>query len=382
MEKNIFDYIFLGGGCASLSLSLQIKKKKINKPSFLILEERKSYKDDRTWCFWSNYKNADLQFVERSWNKWKFNISNNTHLHKSKYFKYYYIRSINFYRKALQNIELTKNIRINLNEKVIKVKKEDSFFLIISNKQTYKAKNVLDTRLNIKHFIEKPLLYQSFLGYEIKINNKQYDLAKVPFLMKNMRHENKMFIFEYILPLQGTTALIETTIFSTEKFTKDFIKHMLHKALKDMKITKYKKLREEYGIIPMGFIDQKVINLNKNYVFSGLAGGAARASSGYTFSNIQKWADSCSNSIKNDSRLIKYQKINRLEKFLDLFFMNLLNKYIIYSPHIFYGFAKSISSNTFARFMIGNCRVIDYLKVIIFMPKKFILIYLFKARNR
>ena len=53
MKAQSFDYIILGGGCAALSLASHIYDKNINSSSFLILEKRKKYTDDRSWCFWS-----------------------------------------------------------------------------------------------------------------------------------------------------------------------------------------------------------------------------------------------------------------------------------------------------------------------------------------
>ena len=56
MKHQSFDYIILGGGCSALSLAFQSFQIKIDKYSFLILEERKKYIDDRSWCFWLKKK--------------------------------------------------------------------------------------------------------------------------------------------------------------------------------------------------------------------------------------------------------------------------------------------------------------------------------------
>ena len=142
MTNRFFDYILIGGGCASLSLALKIIDKNIKDPKFLILEERKLYKDDRSWCYWSGKKNISNKIIEKSWDKWKFSLSNKTHSHKGIYFSYNYVRSITFYKKALKAINQTKNIKIHLNEKVIEAKKENSFYKITSNKQIYFTNNV------------------------------------------------------------------------------------------------------------------------------------------------------------------------------------------------------------------------------------------------
>ena len=47
MKYQQIDYIVLGGGCSALSLASQIIDNDINGYSFLILESRKKYTDDK-----------------------------------------------------------------------------------------------------------------------------------------------------------------------------------------------------------------------------------------------------------------------------------------------------------------------------------------------
>ena len=46
------DLIILGGGCAGLSLALNLAKQGSVCPNTLILEKREAYSNDRTWGFW------------------------------------------------------------------------------------------------------------------------------------------------------------------------------------------------------------------------------------------------------------------------------------------------------------------------------------------
>ena len=248
MKKKIYDYIFIGGGCASLSLAIKIKEKKIIDSSFLILEGRKVYVDDRSWCFWSNSKVYLNSLIEKSWDQWNFSYSANFHSHYSNTFRYNYLRSITFYKKALNTINSAKNINLNLNEKVLKVKKVKTYYEVTSNKKVYKAHNILDTRPNINNFQKSPLLYQSFLGYELSLQSNINAFSNGPHLMKNMRVKGNMFLFEYILPLKKNSVLIETTIFSVNKYSKAHIESLLNEAIHNMGITKYEKKREEFVV--------------------------------------------------------------------------------------------------------------------------------------
>ena len=161
-----------------------------------------------------------------------------------------------------------------------------------------------------------------------------------------------------------------------KKYSERYIKNLLHLALDKMGINKYKIKRQEYGIIPMGFLKNKKYNDNESYIYGGLSAGAGRPSSGFAFLNIQNWAENCSNNIQRKGKLAYFQEINTLENYLDSVFIKLIIKYIQYSPEIFYNFTKRMEADTFAKFMIGNCCLVDYFKVIMAMPKKFILFWI------
>ncbi len=46
------DLLILGGGCAGLSLASRLAEFGKDAPKVLIIEQRESYTNDRTWCFW------------------------------------------------------------------------------------------------------------------------------------------------------------------------------------------------------------------------------------------------------------------------------------------------------------------------------------------
>ena len=58
MKNKEIDYIILGGGCSALSFALELNNNNIYNYSFLIIESRARYEDDRSWCFWQNKENT------------------------------------------------------------------------------------------------------------------------------------------------------------------------------------------------------------------------------------------------------------------------------------------------------------------------------------
>ena len=118
----------------------------------------------------SRYRRAPLSNRNNTNNKTKVLTSNKN--------KYYYIKSINFYNSVLKNIKKASNVQLRLDEEVISIKTSLGLYNIKTNKNSYTAKNILDTRIRLDVFKKYPFMYQSFLGYEIEINKKKQNCFK------------------------------------------------------------------------------------------------------------------------------------------------------------------------------------------------------------
>ena len=94
MSKNkLIDFLILGGGCSSLSFINKVIDKKINKYSFVIIEKRKKYSDDKSWCFWHKGKHEYDSIIEKSWDSFSFGYRKKNNFLRSHSFKYNYIAS-------------------------------------------------------------------------------------------------------------------------------------------------------------------------------------------------------------------------------------------------------------------------------------------------
>ena len=379
MKCKKIDFIILGGGCSALSLAERIVSNRIKKYSFVILEKRKKYFDDRSWCFWEKNKNQFSKIIEKNWTHFSFSLLNKRNILTSKKYKYSYVRSINFYNFVLNKIYQAPNIELKLNENILKVNKLEDYYEIHTEKKVYFARYVLDTRPNLSNFLKKPFMYQSFLGYEMTFKSKALFKDNNAYLMHNMKSSNSNFYFEYILPLTKNKILLEITIFSKKKQSAQLLNKKLIKIVQQYKLTNQKIHRKEYGVIPMGFIDSKKINKNKNYFHTGASAGSVRPSSGYAFLRIQKWAEDCALSIKKTGNLVTYNDNNYILKKLDKIFLEVISNNTVYCPIIFYRFSKNILADTFIRFMNGNASYLDYIKVIYAMPKRIFLKCLLKS---
>ena len=57
----------LGGGCAGLSLGSALAERGV---VATILERRKSYVRDRTWCFWNVQPHRFDEAITHRWSRW------------------------------------------------------------------------------------------------------------------------------------------------------------------------------------------------------------------------------------------------------------------------------------------------------------------------
>ena len=379
MKKDkIDDFIILGGGCSGLSFINQIIEKEIKSYSFIVIEKKKKYSDDKSWCFWEkNNKKLD-KVTERSWDSFSFNLKGKTNFLKSPNYKYYYIRSIDFYKSIIDKISRSSHISLKLGETTKDIIKYKNYYKVITNKNIYFSKYILDTRPNLNVFKKKPFMYQSFVGYEIKTLEKTAFKKNNAYLMHNMQVNSDNFYFEYVLPLKTNYYLFELTTFSTKKVTFDVIEKKLKIALSVYLNNSYKVIRKECGLIPMGFVDKKLIKNYKNYYVSGSLAGAIRPSSGYAFMDIQKWANKSTDNLRNYGNLKIVNKSEYIKQYLDKVFLTAISNNIKMTPKIFYHFSKNIMPNTFIRFMLGKANIIDYIKVVYSMPKKVFLKCLIK----
>ena len=236
----------------------------------------------------------------------------------------------------------------------------------------------MDTRPNINIYEKNPFLYQCFVGYEIKSEEKINLKKSNAYLMHNMHTSKDKFYFEYILPIEKSTYLFELTTFTKKDLPLKIIEKELRIVLSKYFNKPYQIIRKEYGKIPMGFVNNKMIKNKKNYFVSGSLAGSIRPSSGYAFVDIQKWSERAANNLKIKGNIETLEKREVIKNFLDKIFLKVISSDISKAPQIFYYFSKNISPTTFIKFMLGEANLLEYLRVIYAMPKRIFLKCLIK----
>ena len=89
--------------------------------------------------------------------------------------------------------------------------------------------------------------------------------------------------FMYVLPFSETEGLVEYTLFSADTLAEQEYENAIKKYIEEtLRCTEYEIVEKEKGNIPMSCYDFSAKNGN-SLLHIGIAGGWAKASTGYTF---------------------------------------------------------------------------------------------------
>lgn len=280
-----YDYIILGGGCAGLSLAFYMKKKGISGKKVLILEAEKKERNDRSWCFWSDQESDYGFLLNKSWDRLSFGSEHFSYTEQLKNLSYHYIRGSEFYQ-VIKDYILDDSMFEYCQESVTKVSTQKNEVWVQTTHNTYIASWAFNSiPPNPPKTQQDIWLKQHFIGYFLETPEAVFDPTEVSFMDFSTDFPNA---FMYVLPFSPTRALVEFTVFSEEIWDEHIYKDQIAKYLREkFQTTSFNIQEMEKGVIPMTSFQfpkrdsERVINI-------GTRGGMTKATTGYTFLNIQK----------------------------------------------------------------------------------------------
>jgi lycopene beta-cyclase len=289
------DYLIVGGGCAGLSLAVRMAQNSFfSDKKIIIIEENKKETDDRTWCFWERKANFFEKIVSKRWSNVFFYSQFFSKKLKLSPYEYKMIRGIDFYDYCKNTIAQSPNIQW-INEKVDRVGEDEKSPFAMVNGDKIKAKYIFNSiRFEEPDYTQSHNLLQHFKGVFIE-TKKPYFNPKEATLMDFRIAQHGEVRFFYVLPMSETKALIEFTIFSEKLLDNEDlydleVKNYLQDFLQLKENQDFDIYHEEFGVIPMSNARFSK-TMGENIFNIGITSGAARPSTGYTFTNIQKNCD-------------------------------------------------------------------------------------------
>ncbi len=372
MASKYYDYIFLGTGCASLSIIMRmLHSNKFSEKKILLIDRENKTRNDRTWCFWEQDDGFFEDIVYRKWNEVLFKSADDeTIALEMNNYQYKMIRGIDFYNDCFSKIDAQKNIDIIYGEisfeetnglLTIKVDNE----LLLYNKDTVIFNSLY---IPLKKQKNKFYLLQHFKGWIVESENDFFNSAKAT-LMDFRLQQTHGTTFVYVLPLSSTKALIEYTLFSENILPAGKYDTELKIYVEEyLGLKKYKIEEEEFGVIPM--TNTHFPYYKNGMYFIGTAGGQTKASTGYTFRFIQKQADTIVSELISKGIPSKKKKLKKRFSFYDSTLLHILSKKMLEGKLIFSALFKRNKAAHIFKFLDNETTLTEEIKLINSLPKR------------
>jgi lycopene beta-cyclase len=125
-----------------------------------------------------------------------------------------------------------------------------------------------------------------------------------------------------------------------------------------------------------------VVSLGPGHVRVGLEAGGVRAATGYGFQRIQQWAEQAAEAVRQRQPIPAHAADPWLVGWMDRLFLRVLRAYPARAPEIFLRLFGRVDSAALTRFLSGEARVVDCLKVIVALPPGPFVRQLFQGSGR
>ena len=273
------------------------------------------------------------------------------------------IRGIDFYDHYLSEVKQFSNITF-IHEEVISLEENDDHALVGTKTNTYKTQQVFNSMFKYENLAQQqkyPVLQQHFLGWFIKTEHATFKPDEATFMDFSIAQKGNTR-FMYVLPFSEHEALVEYTLFSEEILPQLEYENAIKAYLNDMGSGSYSITEVEKGNIPMTCYDFN--EHNSKYVFHiGLAGGWAKASTGYTFKSTTKKVKKLISALKSEEPLSSFSKKTRFW-FYDLLLLDILHRNNNLGRSIFESLFKKRSPQLIFKFLDEETSILEEIQIV------------------
>lgn len=368
MQKQ-YDYIITGAGCAGLSLLMRLlQEPSLCNKNILVIDADKKNSNDRTWCFWEEGKGLFEPIIHHQWNELSFESSNFKTDFSIAPYSYKMIQGIDFYNyvksfaKQFSNVEFVIDI-------VKSVSSKNGLGIVELEHTTITATYIFNSILFEQPKLHKKNYYllQHFTGWVIETAEPVFNADKATFMDFSVSQQYGT-TFMYVLPTANNTALVEYTLFTENLLSKEAYEQALKEYISTkLNIKNYTIKHKEIGIIPM--TNYQFPLHNDQVVFIGIAGGQAKASSGFAFSFIQKRTAEIVASLVNKSHPFVTQSFNTKKFALyDSVLLQVLHHKKMEGAAIFTSIFKKNKPQTVLRFLDNESSLLQDLQIMSSVP--------------
>ncbi len=366
------DILILGAGCSGTSLAHYLEESGYG-GKVVLLDSRASFEREQRWCGWSAFPESMSHLVQKSWSRWSVCDENRSASQTSKSFSYKQIYAPEFFSHFHSKWQNSSSIvELNLGERVSEIENLNDFVEVTTDKNVWQAGLVFDARNEGNKNLEnakksaRAFLTQTFIGWEVEFDHDVFDEENAT-LMDFRTEQIDGVNFIYVLPYTKRRALVESTSFSAKNVSGDSHSRAVAKYIEENYQGNYEIKAEEFGQLPMTTarfpvrVDERIFNI-------GIAGGSARASSGYAFHRIQRQTAGIANAIVK-GEVIPTKFVHEKYTVFDDVLLNLINQNPIEAKDALLTLFEKVSPDTLIKFLADESSVADDLAIMLALPK-------------
>ncbi len=347
-----FDYIIVGAGASGLMLANELGSDPyFHNKRILLLDKDQKQTNDRTWCFWEQGDGAFDDIVNRTWDAIHFAGKEYRASIPIRPYRYKMIRGIDFYQHYLSKLKTFKNLTF-LTTEVKSIEDQGKEVLVKTNDGQYIGSKVFSSVFDgsgLTNQTRYPVLQQHFIGWFVKTKANIFDPDVATFMDFSIPQKGNTR-FMYVLPFSEKEALVEYTLFSEDLLPEEEYENAIRDYLKeDLQCDDYEIKVKEKGKIPMTSYNFKQHN-TANLLHIGIAGGWAKASTGYTFQSSAKRVQKLVNHLKAERPFGSFDKRSRFW-FYDLLLLDILKRDNSQGRRIFESIFKKRSPQLLFKFL-------------------------------
>ncbi|WP_169977501.1 lycopene cyclase family protein [Tautonia rosea] len=371
-----YDHVILGAGCAGLSLAWHLRSLG-DRGSMALVDRRPGYANDRTWCYWDVEPTPFDDLATHAWTRWAVVDERGNWIEsQSTRYRYRRLRSIDVYRRILDRLAGDDAIDPYLGASIRATTLEAETVAVDLAQETIRGVRAYTSARRPAALAEaarsgEAAMVQHFLGQTVRTEHSVFDPA-CPILMDFRVDQSDGPHFVYVLPLSDREALVENTYLFPDPVSASRHREEIASYLdRCFDVERYEVIEEEAGRIPMTTHRPNTAP-GARIVPIGLAGGAARPSSGYAFVRIQRQCRRIAEQIagnRSTRARLDAPIADRKYDFFDAVFLRALLDRPSRAPDLFARMFDGVDADPLVRFLSDRSTLTDDLRMVAALPK-------------
>ncbi len=272
-----------------------------------------------------------------------------------------------FHAVGRAQLARAEHVTLHLGASATRVEERDDRVRVETTLGTIEADVVFDARgtLASEASARDVRWLQHFVGWRVRTERPVFD-ARIATLMDFALPPDPGPRFFYVLPYSSHEALVEDTVFSEAPLATETYERAITEHLDERGAGSFEIVGRERGAIPM--TTAALPAPTDRIVPLGIAGGAAKPSTGYQFTFAQRHAAAIVRAMLEGAALSGVRVRSRRALFFDRVFLSYLARHRERAPEVFFDLWSRVPADALARFLSEHGGALDHARVIAAVP--------------